>query len=215
MLKIKSKPDKNGLFTYVTPHLDNIGWLRDGGEFLIVGNDKSVPDDGITAGGAFGITEPVGYKCCKCGGDTFPQRSVKSVFVTGDRTELWCAGCAKKHAFTCVVSSYLVSNDQGLPMAGKHAKLMWNKYAKLKSFICEGDGQRHWIEDQMLMPDGSKWSMSYFKEHGHTCKCGKHLKHKKDCAGDECDRMKSVPQAASPPLIDRQSVSYTNPFVVR
>lgn len=194
LARIKEKADKAGLYTFIVPHLDGIGWVRDNGEFLVAGDSTHVPDDGITCGGAVGVSEPVGYgcSCCKSSG-SLPQRSVKSVFIDGSHARDWCAKCAKEKAFSCSISGYLVSKDQGVEMTSgstKRQPLIWSKYFIDKGFVCQGSGKNYWTDDRVVLSDGTWWSKDYFAKHGHVCGCGSQLATRGACQGeDKCVRM--------------------------
>lgn len=167
LLRKEVGKNKEGLFSFVVPHIDSVLWVTDEGDYLRVGTGPRKDNVGILAEGAKGVSEVVGYKCTRCeaagGKGVLSQRQVIQVFVSEKQTRNWCKTCGDTHAFTDPISGYRVDKDQGVPVSSGNQPMVWGRYVEKNCFKCPYDGLLYWVKDAVLMADGTKISPARYK----------------------------------------------------
>lgn len=169
LLKFKSKKEGNK-FTYIVPHVDNAAGVRDAGEFLIV---AASGEDCLQAPGGSGHTEVCGFKCIECGNDALAQRHVQSAYIDDRKQDFVCKACAKDRVVQCSYTGYFVLKTNATQVKGRNAGWCWTKVAPEATFTCAGTGNVCWVQERVVLPDGTTWSKPYAEKHARLCSCGK------------------------------------------
>lgn len=186
LLKIKQPSTDKKMSMYVCPHVDNVGWVKDGGEFLLVGDPRANIDTemGIQVPGGAGLTEAVGIVCPVCTKDTFTARHVMTVYTTDNpaNTQLRCHKCVKESAVACCYSGYYVDKSVAVELGGN--RFMWTPYVKNNTFVCEGDG-KIWTKGEKVVVGNKEYSSDFWRKQGqHYCYiCGEPRLSKAPCEG--------------------------------
>lgn len=153
VLTWEDKTKKSGRRAFVLPHIDNIGWVRDEGDHLVIGNpNETMPAKGcVKLIGATGVSEWLTTFCPCCKKDDRKSGSMKNVYVDiYGHQQLVCEDCLPDLTFTCPHSKALVMKTQAVELAD--GGIIWNR-----TFSAEGGFECPLTRKKYLARQGKKY----------------------------------------------------------
>lgn len=158
VLTWQDKKNKSGSMAFVLPHIDDISWVTDEGDHLIVGDpNKTMPrDKGVKLVGAGGISEWVFQSCARCKAQT-RSGTMKAVLVDAHgNQQYWCDTCVADHTMICKTSKYICRKDVMVEMYNGD---MWSPYIFAgRGFVCQATNKRY----------PRAMAVTYFEGSGHS-----------------------------------------------
>lgn len=170
VLTWENKKAKSGQQAFVAPHIDDVSYVMDCGDHLLVGGAPKELGKRVNLSGAAGVTEWVSVRC-KCGKEA-PNSQLTRVYVTDEANEeRWCQECVKTDAF--------MDNNAGRYVANKLAVVMydgskwWRRVFRAEGFTCAGSSLNYPNSQRMIIKNndgvGVKVSKAWYHEHGVKC----------------------------------------------
>lgn len=143
VLTWQDKKRKTGNMAFVLPHIDDINWVTDEGDHLMIGDpNKNMPrDKGVKSAGANGLSEWV-LQICACCQSEGKVGSMKAVVVDSHgHQQMWCAKCVKEKAITCKASSQLCVPSVMVEMY--NGDMWWEVQFADRGFTCQATNKRY------------------------------------------------------------------------
>lgn len=172
VLTWENKREKSGNRAFVAPHIDDINWLMDEGDHLVIGNPGETPHKvkGVKLTGASGVTEWVSLQCRSCNKEVTAS-TLQRVYIDRMATHLqWCADCVNTHTFKCVGSGHRVINSEAVEMFD--GSKMWRRlFDDGNGFICAGNGKNYPTQMRANVRDAAGKSISVSKQWYKESQC--------------------------------------------
>ncbi len=144
VLTWENKAAKSGNRAFVAPHIDDITYVVDEGDHLIIGNPAENPPKvkGVKLTGASGVTEWVSLQCRSCGAEV-TKSALRKVYINRSAsTADWCTTCVEEKSFRCatVGGDSHIANTEAIELFD--GTKMWRRQFEAgHGFICEGNGK--------------------------------------------------------------------------